>query len=221
MMLTGALVAGLLVAGACGSSTPQANKADVEAVIASVSRAGNVTRKQATCIAEKAVPHLSKQALVLVRDRSSDPTHLSTPDQKVIYASVSSCITTAQLAPTLAKAVASGDAKLTSSQVKCFTKAAESAYPMSGDLMRDAVEGKLSNLADAIGKCVPTSSIKEEFVKALTTGGGMTKAVAECVAGKVLAEVPLSDLANSASGAVPADIESKLVAAASECSNGG
>jgi hypothetical protein len=219
MMTITAVVAAMLAAAACGSSAPKANKADVEAVVASVSAGSSMTRKQATCIANAAVPKLSKKGLKEAKKKSSDLKKLSKTDQAAIFDSFSSCVTVAQLSPIIAKEFQSGAGKIASKDEKCYVKALSSHYKNSGDLMR-AVITDTAKFAGSLSKCVSSDAIKQSLIEAMTSGGGMTTAQATCAADKILSEVSVSDLERAGSSSkLPADIQSKIEAATAACAS--
>jgi hypothetical protein len=217
MMMMSVLVAALLAAGACGSSTPTANKADVEAVVASVTNGSSISRKQATCIAEAAVPKLSPKGLKESKKKASDLSKLSKADQTVIFDSFSSCVTVAQLTPAIAKEFQSGSGKVDDKSEKCYVNALTGNYKSSGDLMRAAVNDS-SKFARTLSKCVSPDAIRQSLIQAMTSGGALTQAQATCAADKILSEVSVSDLEQAGSASkLPSDIQTKIEAAASSC----
>ena len=217
MMMIPVFVTALLVVGACGSSTPAANKADVEAVVASVTNGSSISRSHATCIAEAAVPKLTPKGLKESKKKASDLSKLSKADQKVIFDSFSSCVTVAQLTPAIAKEFQSGAGQVAAKSEKCYVDALTSHYKSSGDLMRAAVNDS-SKFASALSKCVSPDAIRESLIQAMTSGGALTQAQATCAADKILSEVSVSDLEQAGSASkLPADIQSKIEAAAAGC----
>jgi hypothetical protein len=215
MMMT--LVTTLLAAGACGSSTPTANKADVEAVVASVTNGSSISREHATCIAEAAVPKLSPKGLKESKKKSSDLAKLSKADQTVIFDSFSSCLTVAQITPAIAKEFQSGAGKIPDASERCYEKALTGHYKTSGDLMRAAVNDS-SKFAGTLSKCVSPDAIRQSLIQAMTSGGALTQAQATCAADKILSEVSVSDLEKAGSAStLPSDIQTKIQAAAAGC----
>jgi hypothetical protein len=211
------VAAALLAVSACGSSAPVANKADVEAVIASVSGGSSMSRKQATCIAEAAVPKLSTKGLAESKKKSADLSKLSKSDQNAVFDSFSSCVTVTQLTPIIAKEFQSGAGKIAVKSEKCYDTALSSHYKTSGALMRDAVDNT-SKFAGSLSKCVSGDAIKKSLVQAMTAGGALTQAQANCAADKILSEVSVSDLERAGSASqLPADVETKIQAAAAAC----
>jgi hypothetical protein len=202
-----------------GSSGSSAHQADIDAVVAQVgANGGVVSHKQAVCIAEHSVPHLSAKGLKLARKSKSDITDLSKADQNVIFDGVSACVTTAQLSPSLEQALESGSNKVDAATAKCFVGKVEAAYPKSGELMKVMNNGTESKVADLMTSCLSSGGIRQELLNELTATGSFNSSQASCVVDKLLAEVPASELTGGASsGSLPPDLESKLGAAATAC----
>jgi hypothetical protein len=219
MTATALVVVGCSSSASGGSTGSSAHQADIDAVVAQVGATGGVvSHKQAVCIAEHAVPHLSAKGLKQARKSTSDITDLSKPDQNVIFDGVSACVTTADLSPSLEKALESGSNKVDAATAKCFVGKVEKAYPQSGDLMKVMNNGTASKVADLMTSCLSAGGIRQELLNELTATGSFNATQAGCVADKLLAEVPASELAGGgSSGSLPPDLESKLAAAATAC----
>jgi hypothetical protein len=231
-------VATMLAVVGCGGSggSSSADPADVAAVARQVGDGNDFSKAQARCVAEHATPKLSAKALKSAhKSGSSDLTSLPKADQEVVFTSVSACVSTAQLVPSLTKAFETGTDKIDAKSAKCATKALVALYPDAGDMMRDLSGGKTSKFQKAMLKCVmggdtsasgsgsgSGSSVLRDALVTEMTNGGMTAAQANCVADKVLAEVPTDDLTKiGSSGTVPADIESEVETAVVSCATGG
>jgi len=219
VVVTAVVVLGCGSSGAASSNGSGAHQADIDAVVAQVSgNGGVVTHKQAVCIAERSVPHLSAKGLKQARKSTTDITDLSKADQNTIFDGVSACVTTADLSPSLEKALESGSTKVDAATAKCFVGKVENAYPKSGDLMKVMNNGTTSKVADLMTSCLSSGGIKQELQNELTATGSFNASQAGCVADKLLAEVPASELTGAGSSAsLPPDLESKLAAAATAC----
>jgi hypothetical protein len=160
MRVMAGLLPTMLALAGCGSTADSgagAKPADVANVARQFdSDGGGLTKSQAQCVAEKATPKLSSKALAAARKsaKSSDISDLSKADQTVLFASVSACVTTAQLAQSLRKALASANDEVDGT---CFSKAIVSAYPHSGDLMRDLNSTKSTEAQKALSKCATST----------------------------------------------------------------
>jgi hypothetical protein len=214
------LAATLVAAVGCGSSSAggsSAKQADIDAVVSQLSSNGAViSHKQALCIAQRAVPNLSAKGLKVAKKGSSDVSDLSKIDEQAIFDGVSACVTTADLSPSLEKALESGDNKVDAATAKCFVKKVDAAYPKSGDLMKMMNSSSSSKVSQLMSGCMSSGSVKDRLVKDLTGTGSFTTAQATCVVDKLLAEVPASQLTDT-SGSLSADAQSKLTAAATAC----
>jgi hypothetical protein len=243
-------LATLVALAGCGSSSGGSSNADpkdVAAVARQVAGGNEFSKAQAQCVAEHATSKLSDKALNSARKSgSSDLDTLSKADQEVVFTSVSACVTTAQLVPAFTKSLESGSDKIDAASAKCASRALVSLYPDAGDMMRDLSTGKTSKFQNAMLKCVTGSTgsgsdtssdtgtvsnpasgdadsaaLKQMLVSDMTASG-MSAAQADCVADKVLGEVSTADLARAGSaGSLPADLESKVVAAVGTCASAG
>jgi hypothetical protein len=236
-----------LTLAACGSSAESASPADVAAVQRQVADGNEFSTTQAHCVAEHATPKLSAKALKSAHAKgSSDLTKLPKADQEVIFTSVSTCVTTAQLAPALVKALLAGSDKVDATSAKCFANAVVKAYPDAGNLMRDLSAGKTSKFEKSLTACAvgssdssssattssdpgssgagsdADSSIFKQAMVTEMTKGGLSATQANCVADKVVGELTASEVAGlSSSSSLPPAIETKVEAAVSSCVTGG
>jgi len=209
----------LMTLGACGNgaSTGNAGVAATQAVIRQVTQGNIVNRDQATCIGDRAASKMSPKGLKLSKKLTTNLSDLPPADQTTIFDSYSACVTTAQLSPAITKSLVTGSGAADAASAKCFTTQLKAKYPRSGDLVRVLTSGGTSGLTRAMTRCLPRDQIEQSLVKAMVAGG-YTTAQATCVAEKVLAEVPLSQLTGATGASLPADVEAKIVAATQVCS---
>jgi hypothetical protein len=222
MMLAALTVAVALAAVGCGNGAADGNAgvADTQAVLGKVAQGNVVTRDQATCIADRATPKLSAQALKLSKKSTVKLADLPAADRTVIFTSYSACVTTAQLAPAVAKALTSGAAGSSATTAKCIASGLRTKYKTSGQLMAVMNSSKAAQLSTVIDACQPADQISQQLIQSMVNGG-YTTTQATCVVQKVLGEVPRSKFDGTAGATLPADVKDKIVAATKACSSAG
>jgi hypothetical protein len=220
MMLVATTVALALAAIGCGNGAADGNAgvADTQAVLGKIGAGNVVTRDQATCIADRATPKLSATALKLSKKSTAKLADLPAADRTVIYSSYSACVTTAQLAPAVAKALTSGSSSSSATTSKCIASGLRAKYHTSGQLMAVMNSNKAAQLSTVIDACQPADQISEQLIQSMVNGG-YTTAQATCVVQKVLGEVPRSKFGGTAGATLPADVQNKIVAATKACSS--
>jgi hypothetical protein len=212
-----AVGAALVALAACSSSTPTANKKDVNAVAASIGNGSQITKKQASCVASHAVPKLTKKDLTEFKKTNADLTKLSKSDQTEVWDSFSACLTVLQLAPSIAAAGQSTGGKVPAKSEKCYEKALTTGYKTSGDVMK-ALVGHSTTLQKALTQCVSPADVKQALINVLQSSVGLTAPQATCVVNKLIGSMSAADLTKLLeSGPSSTNLQTQLTADESAC----
>jgi hypothetical protein len=113
--------------------------------------------------------------------------------------------------------LASGSGSTSAATLKCVSTHLQAKYRSSGQLVAALNSGRAAQVSATFTTCLPSDQVEQQLIQSMVNGGYTTDE-ATCVVKKVLSEVKPSQFSGTAGADLPADVKSKIVAAAKNCS---